>query len=278
VGVAAAISRTPTDGCLQGKTCVVLGAGSTAPGWAIGKAVAVAYARAGASVVVVDIDAAAAAATAGLIRAEGAAAIACAADVCSMESMQAVMSAAVEAFGAVHVVHNNVGIGKSGPSANTSSADWQRILDANLLSLHVATQCAVPQLQRAGGGVILTTSSVASLRHVGIPHLAYGVSKAASNHFCKIAAVEYAPQAIRFNAIVVGLMDTPRIRTTMLDSYGSSEQDMIERRNAQVPLGFMGDAWDVANAAVFLASERARYITGTELVVDGAFSSTTRNQ
>ena len=269
------LSRTPTDGCLQGKTCVVLGGGSAAPGWAIGKAIAVAYARAGASVVVVDIDAAAATSTVDVIRSEGGAAIACSADVSNMESMRVVMETALAHFGGIHVVHDNIGIGKSGASALTTADDWRRILDANVLSLHVAMQCALPEMQRAGGGVILTTSSVASLRDVGVPHLAYGVSKAASNHFCRMAAVEYAALGIRVNAIVVGLMDTPRIRRTMMGAY-DGEQEMIERRNAQVPLGFMGDAWDVANAAVFLASDRARYITGIELVVDGAFSSTTR--
>jgi NAD(P)-dependent dehydrogenase (short-subunit alcohol dehydrogenase family) len=267
-------ARTPGDNCLQGKTCVVLGGGSSAPGWSIGKAICMAYARAGAKVAVIDIAADAATATVELIRAEGGTAIALSGDVTSMTEMQAMLDSAVAAFGSLDVLHNNIGIGKSGASALTSSDDWRRIVDAKLLSLHVAPQCALPAMQAAHGGVILSTSSVASQRYVGVPHLAYAASKAAGNHFCRMAAVEYARFNIRFNAIVVGLMDTPRIRHTMRHAYGSDETQMIAQRNAQVPLGFMGDAWDVANAAVFLASDRARYITGIELPVDGGFCAT----
>lgn len=267
---------TPVDGCLDGRTCLVIGGGSLAPGWAIGKAISVAYARAGANVVVADIDHDAARATVDAIEAEGGAALAASVDVTSSDSMGQVVAAAVERFGGLHVVHNNVGIGKSGDSSLTSPDDWRRISDANLLSLHVAAQAAIPEMKRGGGGVFLTTSSVASLRHVGVAHLAYGVTKAAANHFCRMLAVEYAPFRIRANSLVVGLVDTPRIRKTMMGAYGTDEQKMLDKRNAQVPLGFMGDAWDVANAAVFLASERARFISGAELVIDGAFTATTR--
>ena len=111
----------------------------------------------------------------------------------------------------------------------------------------------------------------------GLPHLAYGVTKAAANHFSKLLAVEYAQFGIRSNSIVVGMVDTPRIRKTILGAYGGNEEEMIKKRNTQIPLGFMGDAWDVANAALFLASDRARFISGTELVLDGALTATVRS-
>jgi len=268
--------NTPTDGCLNGRVCLVLGAGSLSKGWAIGQAIAIAYARAGAQVMVGDQNLKAAQATVDFIQSQGAHARACEVDVTSEGSVQNAVSQTVSQFGGLHVLHNNVGIGKSGASSNATAVDWQRISDANLLALHLASQAAIPCMRQAGVGGILCTSSIASQRYVGIPHLAYGITKAATNQFCKMMAVEYAPDNIRVNALVVGLVDTPRIRNTMMGTYGESEEAMVSRRNGQIPLGKMGDAWDVANASVFLASERARFITGIELVIDGGMSATVR--
>ena len=262
---------------LQGKACIVVGGGSIAPGWGIGKALAVAYARAGARVLVTDVSSKAAAETAAIITGEGNTAISRVMDATDPASVEAGMQHCLETFGRIDVLHNNVGIGKSGPSQNTTVDDWRRIADANLLALHIACQAAVPHMIARGSGVVLATSSIASLRYIGSPHLAYGVTKAGANHFMRLMAAEHAASGIRFNSIVVGLVDTPRIRHTMMGSYGGNEEEMIRKRNAQVPMGFMGDAWDVANAAVFLASDRARYITGTELILDGGLSTTMRS-
>ncbi len=266
---------TPTDGCLDGAVCLVIGGGALASGWSIGKAVAVAYARAGAKVAVGDLDLAAARNVAEMIETDGGEALAVQVEAADEASVGRAVGSAVERFGRLTVLHNNVGVGKSGDSGSTTVADWRRIADANLLSLHIATQKAVPVMEQAGGGVILNTSSITSLAHIGVHHLAYGATKAAANHFCKLVAVEYAARGIRANSIVVGTVDTPRIRNTMMAAYGS-EDDMLRKRASQVPLGFMGDAWDVANAAVFLASPRARFISGAELVIDGGLTATTR--
>lgn len=264
---------TPTQD-LANKTCLIIGGGSIAPGWGIGKAIAVAYARAGGRVVVTDINPDAAAETAEIIRNEGGQAVSCALSATDPSSVGAAVALSIETFGSLDVLHNNVGIGKAGDPAETSVEDWRRISDANLLALHVATQAVVPQMKKQRSGVILTTSTIGSLRHIGTPHIAYGVTKAAANHFSKLIAVEYAPYGIRANAIIVGMLNTPRIRLTMMAAYGGDERAMIDKRNKQVPLGFMGDAWDVAHAATFLASDKARYISGTELVVDGALTAT----
>lgn len=261
---------------LAGKVCLVIGGGSVAPGWGIGKAISVGYARAGAKVVVCDRVHEAAQAVVDLIAGEGNEAVAVEMDAAEDASVGGAVRIACERFARVDVLHNNVGIGKAGNSANTSPEDWRRISDANLLSLHIATQAVIPRMKEQGGGVILTTSSVGSLRYLGFPHLAYNVTKAAANHFSRLIAAEYAPFRIRANTLVVGLMDTPRIRNTLQTTYGASESDMLAQRNAQVPIGFMGDAWDVAHASVFLASDKARYISGAELVIDGALTATTR--
>jgi NAD(P)-dependent dehydrogenase (short-subunit alcohol dehydrogenase family) len=262
---------------LVGKTCMVIGGGSIAPGWGIGKAICVAYARAGAKVLVCDRDLKAAEETAAIIKNEGHVARAFGVNATDTAGIAAAVQTAVEEFGSLDVLHNNVGFGKAGDSTQTSAEEWRAIADANLLSVHIATQAAIPVLKAQGGGVILTTSSVGSLRYLGFPHLAYNVTKAAANHFSRLIAVEYAPFGIRANTLVVGLMDTPRIRVTLKKTYGTSEDEMIQQRNAQVPLGFMGNGWDVAHAAVFLASDKARYISGAELVIDGALTATTRS-
>lgn len=255
---------------------MVVGGGSIAPGWGIGKALAVAYARAGAKVIVCDRVRAAAEETAAIVAGEGGEALALETDATDPASVAAAVMSGLDRFGGIDVLHNNVGIGKAGPSANTTPDDWRRIADANLLALHVATQAVLPGMKQRRRGVILTTSTIGSLRFIGYPHLAYNVTKAAANHFSRHIAVEYAPFGIRAVTLVAGLMDTPRIRITLQKTYGTDEAAMVERRNAQVPLGFMGDGWDVAHAAVFLASNKARYISGTEIVIDGALSATSR--
>ena len=262
---------------LEGKTCMIIGGGAVAPGWGIGKAISVAYARAGAKVLVCDRDLAAANETVGIIQDEGNIASAVGVNATDTDGIAAAVALAVEKFGALDVLYNNVGFGKAGESAETSAEEWRAIADANLLSLHIATQAVLPVMKRQQKGVILTTSSVGSLRYLGFPHLAYNVTKAAANHFSRLIAVEYAGFGIRANTLVVGLMDTPRIRVTLKNTYGASDEAMVQQRNAQVPLGFMGNGWDVAHAAVFLASDRARYISGAELVIDGALTATTRS-
>lgn len=264
---------------LEGKVCLVVGGGGSPDlsRWSIGMAIAVAYSLAGARVMVTDISEEAARNSAEVIRRSGGLSASCGMDASREESVRAAIATTLGTFGTVDVLHNNVGIGKAGPSSRTSSEDWRQIADANLLALHLAAQAVLPVMMERRSGVILTTSTIGSLRHVGVPHLAYGVTKAAANQFSRLMAVEYAPFGIRANTLIVGMIDTPRIRKTMLATYGGNEQDMITKRNAQVPLGFMGSAWDVAHAAVFLASDKARYISGAELVIDGALTATVRS-
>jgi NAD(P)-dependent dehydrogenase (short-subunit alcohol dehydrogenase family) len=261
---------------LAGKVCLVIGGGAAAPGWSIGRVISIGYARAGAKVVVCDRDADAAKAVADQIAGEGGEALAVEVEAADDRSVGRAVDSARERFARIDVLHNNVGIGKAGDSANTSPEDWRRIADANLLSLHIASQAVIPAMKENGGGVILSTSTVGSLLYLGFPHLAYNVTKAAANHFSRLIAAEYAAFRIRANTLIVGLMDTPRIRNTLQKTYGGSEDAMLRQRDAQVPLGFMGDAWDVAHAAVFLASDKARYISGAEIVIDGALTATTR--
>jgi len=262
-------------GRLAGKVIVVTGAGSIAPGWGIGKACAASFAREGASVVCADVNREAAEETASIVTGEGGVAIAATVDVGDPESVTALERAAMAAFGRVDVVHSNVGIGKVGGPLEVDLADWDRIHRTNVTALLLAAKAFLPGMRERRSGVFLTTSSVAALRYVGFPHLAYSVTKAAAVHFTRLIAAQYAPEGIRAVTILPGLMDTPRIRQTVARAFPDMAfEDLRKQRDAQVPMGFMGDSWDIARAAVFLASDEARYITGTELVVDGGLSMT----
>lgn len=271
-----AAKATLPDRELEGRVAVVLGAGSIGAGWGIGKAICMLYARAGAHVVAVDRDPSAADETRDLIRQEGGSAEAVAVDVSDDDGLLACLAAADAAHGGIDILYFNVGIGKAGPSTETSAAEWRRITDANLTALHLAATAVVPGMRARRRGVILATASIAGLRDVGYPHLAYGATKAAMIQYLRLLAVENAPHGIRANTIVPGLIDTPRIEKTVAGAYEGGVERMKALRSSQCPLGRMGTAFDIAEAALFLASDRASYVTGTELLIDGGLAATTR--
>lgn len=261
-----------SGGLLQDQVALVLGGGSIAKGLGIGRALCLAYAREGATVVVADIHPASAEETVAAVAEQGGRARSLAVDVLDDEALAAACGEVEGEAGRIDILHCNVGLGQSGPSEQTDPATFRRICDANLVSLHTATQAVLPGMRKRRRGAVLVTTSVAGLRWLGHPHLAYGATKAAAAHFVRLLALEHADANIRANAIAAGLIDTPRVRQTMRGAYGEDPEAFAHRRAAQVPLGRMGSPWDVAEAAVFLASERAAYITGIELVVDGGLT------
>ena len=262
---------------LKGRVALVIGGGSIAPGIGIGRTISMTLAREGALVIAADLDIAAAQETASLVAAAGGHCQAAQVDVLDDVSIEQLIENILAQHGRLDILHCNVGLGKSGPSDQTSPADWRRISDANLTSLHVASQAVLPTMRAQKAGVITVTSTIAAIRHVGYAHLAYGATKAAAIHFARALAVELAVDSIRVNAIIVGLIDTPRIGLTLATTYGdSNDREMRAARDAQCPLGRMGSAWDIAEAAAFLASDRASYITGAALTIDGGLSATVR--
>jgi NAD(P)-dependent dehydrogenase (short-subunit alcohol dehydrogenase family) len=257
---------------LRNKVALVVGAGSIGPGWGNGKATAVAFSREGARVVCADIRLDAAQETASIIKKEGGDAVALAADVSRAADVEKIVAATVERYGRIDVLDNNVGIAEVGGVVEISEADWDRIFAINLKGVMLAMKYAIPFMLKGGGGSIVNISSIASIRYTGVPYSTYYASKAAINHLTRTTAVEYAARGVRVNAILPGLMKTPMVEHSagLAAAYGKGDIEAMWRaRAAQVPMQRMGDAWDVANAAVFLASEEARYITGIELVVDG---------
>lgn len=258
---------------LSGRVVFVAGAGSAGPGWSIGRASSVTYARLGAKVCVVDRDAASAEETTAVIRSEGGLAQTFVGDVSLDADVVRLFAEAREFFGEVDVLHHNVGIGKVGGPLETSAEDFDRIHAVNVRSLLLATQQVVPSMVERGAGSIIAISSVAGMRYVGYPHLAYSVTKAAVAHFVRMLAQQYASSGVRANTVVPGLIDTPRIETTVAKMFSdASLADAKEARARQVPMGRMGSAWEVAHACAYLASDAAAYVTGTELVVDGGLT------
>lgn len=257
---------------LSGRVAIVFGAGSSGPGWGNGKASAVAYARAGASVSCVDLSGEAAAETAGLIADEGGNAIAITCDVTKLEDVERAITETLDAFAAVDILHNNVGHAGMGGPVELAESEWQAEIDVNLTSMFRTTKAVLPVMLDQRRGVITNISSVAGIRYVGYPYAAYYAAKGGVNQFTVGLALQYARSGIRANAILPGLMDTPLIRSQIRGQY-ASETEMMAQRHDSSPTGRMGTAWDVAHAAVFLASDQAGYINGVLLPVDGGLSA-----
>ncbi|MBU3558957.1 SDR family NAD(P)-dependent oxidoreductase [Polynucleobacter sp. Nonnen-W13] len=258
---------------LTGRIIFVSGGGSAGPGWSIGRASCVTYARLGAKVCVVDRDAASAEETTKIILQEGGTAQTFVGDISEEDEVKRLFSEARNQFGPIDVLHHNVGIGKVGGPMETSAEDFDRIHKVNVRSLLLAAQEVLPEMTSRGTGNIVAISSVAGMRYLGYPHLAYSVTKAANTQFIRMIAQQYASQGIRANTVVPGLIDTPRIANTVAKMFSeNSLEEARAARDKQVPMGRSGTAWDVAHACAFLVSDAAAYITGTELVVDGGLT------
>ena len=250
---------------------LVFGAGSSGPGWGNGKAAAVLYAREGARVVAVDVRLEAAEETVAIIASEGGVAHAVAADVTRAAEVAAAVGVAVERFGGIDVLHNNVGITDMGGLDEIDEERWRRVMDVNLTGVFLTCKHALPVMLAAGRGAIVNISSLAGAVINKYPYFSYYASKAGLNHFTRALAVQYARQGIRANVVMPGVMDTPLIHSQIAGQY-ADKAAMLAARDAMSPMGRMGDAWDVARASVFLASDEAAYITGVCLPVDGGLS------
>jgi NAD(P)-dependent dehydrogenase (short-subunit alcohol dehydrogenase family) len=256
---------------LKNKTAIVVGAGSAGQGWGNGRATAVAFAREGAQVLCVDVNLSAADETVDLIAQEGGTARSFRADVSNSADVAAMVNFCRSAYGRIDILDNNVGILEVGGVVEISDAEWDRVLAVNLKGAFLTMKHVIPIMVAQGGGSIINISSIASIRYTGVPYATYYASKAGLNHLTRTTAVEYAPKKVRVNAILPGLMKTPMVENAagLTKAYGDGDVEAMWSALARrVPMGFNGDAWDVARAAVFLASEDSRYITGIELVVD----------
>ena len=257
---------------LDGQAAIVVGGGQT-PGQTIGngRATAITYARAGARVLVADRDLDAAAATVAEITAEGGEAVPFRADVTDEGDIAAMVADACERWERLDILHNNVGISVAGGDAEISKIEgdaFDRIMAINLKSMVLAIKHALPVMRGQQSGNIVNISSTAA--HEDYPWVTYKASKAAAKAMTEQVALQNAPHGIRVNCIQPGLMNTPMAVDARMDAWDMTREEVVAMRDAKVPLGGkMGTAWDVANAALFLVSDEARFITGVTLMVDG---------
>jgi NAD(P)-dependent dehydrogenase (short-subunit alcohol dehydrogenase family) len=257
---------------LDGKVALVIGAGSSGPGWGTGKATAVHLSRMGAQVVGMDLKLSAADETGSIILGEGGAFASVGGDATDPEGARNAVTACIKEFGRLDILVNNLGISHFGGLANTALADWERIFRTNVTSAFLMCKEAVPKMLEVGGGSIINISSLASSRWTK-PLTAYASSKAAMNQLTQYIALEYASKGIRANAILPGMILTPMvIKPIESRIFGSDLDAEVKKRDAICPTGKMGNAWDIAFAAGFLASDEARYINGVLLPVDGGLS------
>ncbi|XAH25587.1 SDR family NAD(P)-dependent oxidoreductase [Xylophilus sp. GW821-FHT01B05] len=261
---------------LNGKVALVMGCGSVAEGWGNGRATAVLLARQGARVYGTDLQAANAQTTHAAITAEGGTAHVAACDVTRAADVQRVVDDCLARFGRIDILVNNVGLSQPGGPVEMDEEVWDQQLQVNLKGAFLSCKRVLPLMQAQGGGSVVNISSVAGLRYIGKPQVAYAAAKAALMQFTRTTAVIHAPQGIRLNCVVPGLMHTPLIEGLAAKYAAGDTEGFIAHRNRQVPMQRMGDGWDVAHAVLFLAADESRYITATEIVVDGGLVAATR--
>ncbi len=254
---------------LEGRVAIITGAGSSGPGLGTGKAASILFAREGAKVLLVDRNPRAAEETLATIREEGGEASVFGADVTLAADCEAIAEAVAERYGAVHILFNNVGITGPGSPTDVEESVWDNVMDVNLKSMMLTTKYAVPKMIDAGGGSIINMSSIAGVRAgSGAASVPYSASKAGVIGMSETMAVHLGRDNVRVNVIAPGHIYTPMVGGTM-------EPITRERRRKAGPLGVEGNAWDIAYAALFLASDESRWVSGVVLPVDAGLLAAT---
>lgn len=259
---------------LEGKIALITGAGSVGPGWGNGRAMAVRFAQEGAQVFAVDIDQArldetlshagphASRIKTGLV------------NVMESASIEQMVKNCLAQYGRIDILVNNVGGSAKGGPVEMTEEVWDTQVDYNLKSVFLTCKYVLPNMIARSSGNIINMASASGMRWTGSAQIAYAATKAGVIQFSKVLAVQYAKQNIRVNSIVPGQLHTPMVETRLAKQRtGGNVEEILAQRQARIPLPFMGDGTDTANAALFLASDEARFITGTEIVVDGGMSA-----
>lgn len=259
-------------GRISGKVAIVAGAGTVAEGLSNGAATAILFAREGARVVAADYDLDRAKETAQTIWDEGGECLPIQADVTSRHDIDTMVSATVERFGGIDILFNNVGLQALGGPLDIAQETWDQVMVTNLTSAFMTIQAVLPVMIRGGGGAIVNNSSIAGIRS---PYacLPYATTKAAMNQMTQQIGVQHARDGIRCNAVLPGLIDTPRVRKRLIEVHGEDIGHLQDARAQRVPSGRLGEAWDVAYAVLYLASDEAKYVNATTLVIDGGMTA-----
>ena len=269
---------TQNIGRVQNKVVLVTGAGSVGPGWGNGRAIAVRMVQEGARVMALDLHSDRLEETirlGQLARATNQGEItSLACDVTKATSIQAAIEATLSRFGRIDVLVNNVGGSASGGPVEMAEEVWDAQIDHNLKSVFMMCKYVLPYMLKQGEGNVVNIASTSGIRWTGSAQVAYAATKAAVIQMSRVMAVQYAKQGIRVNTVVPGQLHTPMVETRLAKQRaGGDVQALLAQRQARIPLSFMGDGKDTANAVLFLASDEARFITGTEIIVDGGMTA-----
>ncbi len=252
-------------GRLDGKVAIVVGAGCVGPGWGNGRAMAAIFAREGATEPMRE--------TIEMAREGGGEIKSHLCDATDGSAVSAMVDACFKAHGRIDILVNNVGGSAAGGPVELREDNWHRQLDYNLGTVFLACKYVLPVMVRQNGGAIVNISSASGIRFSGSPQVGYAASKAGVIQFSRVVAVQYARHGIRVNTVIPGQLHTPMVEARLAKQRtGGDVEGLLKQRVARIPLGFMGDGRDTAHAALFLASDEARFITGTEIVVDGGMT------
>ena len=252
---------------------LITGAGSVGPGWGNGRAIAVRFAQEGASIFGVDRDMERMAETARLVTEAGGTFVVASCDVTSSAEIAAVVTRCMAELGRIDILVNNVGGSAKGGPVEMSEEVWDAQIDHNLKSVFLSCKHVLPHMVTQGSGAIVNIASTSGLRWTGAAQIAYAATKAGVIQFSRVLAVQYAKQGIRVNTVVPGQLHTPMVEVRLAGQRaGGDVEALLKQRQSRIPLPFMGDGRDTAHAALYLASDEARFVTGTEIVVDGGMS------
>lgn len=263
----------PTSDRLKGKVAIVTGAGCVGAGWGNGRAVAVLFALAGAKVFAVDRDLGAMEETLDRIREAGGEVTPYACDVTDSAAVATMVKSCNKTYGTVDILVNNVGGSAAGGAVALPEDKFDAQIALNLKSVYLTCKHVIPVMEAKGSGSIINTASTSGIRFTGSAQVAYAASKAGVIQLGRVTAVEYAPKGIRVNTVVPGQLHTPMVEVRLAGQRTGGDVDkLLDSRLARIPLGFMGDGRDTAYAALYLASDESRFVTGTEIVVDGGMT------
>jgi len=260
-------------GRLAGKVAIITGAGSVGPGWGNGRATAIRFAEEGAKIFAVDRDAERLRETVDRVKGVGGAIATHLCDVTRSGDIAAMVDACVKTYGRIDVLVNNVGGSAAGGPVEMSEETWDAQVDFNLKSVFLGCKYVLPVMEKQGGGAIVNIASTSGIRFTGSPQVGYASTKAGVIQLSRVVAVQYAPKGIRVNTVVPGQLHTPMVEARLArQRAGGDVKALLAQRQKRIPLGVEGDGRDTANAALFLASDEARFVTGTEIVVDGGMT------
>jgi len=261
-------------GRLAGKIALIAGAGCVGPGWGNGRAMAVRFAEEGAKIFAVDRDLERMGETVERVRATGGSIETYQTNVTDSAAVALMVKACVQHFGRIDVLVNNVGGSAAGGPVELPEDVWDAQVDANLKSVFLTCKHVLPVMEGQAAGAIVNIASTSGLRWGGSAQVAYAATKAGVIQFSRVVAVQYAGKGIRVNTVVPGQLHTPMVEVRLAKQRaGGDVEALLAQRQSRIPLPFMGDGRDTANAALFLASDEARFITGTEIVVDGGMTA-----